>query len=373
MSSRLAKQSGPIRILVLDDEETNLRLLRRILEKAGYGPIETLVSGCDIEKVVEEFKPHLMLLDLHMPAPDGFEVLQMLSGHIHGAQMLPVLVLTGDASPEAKRRALSLGARDFLAKPFDAQEALLRIRNLLETRFLYGRLAEQNAELESRVLERTSELRNSQIEVLERLARAGEIRDDETGRHTQRVGELSGRIAEALGLAQSTVDLICAAAPLHDLGKIGIPDAILLKPGPLTPEEMALMRLHTSIGAKILSGGKSEVIQMAERIARSHHERWDGSGYPDCLSRDAIPLEARVVALADCVDALTHNRPYRPSWPLHEVLVEVQRTSGSHFDPDIVRAFMQKCKGKIVASSPHPWKALGAAQRAAQRLASTTG
>jgi putative two-component system response regulator len=369
VNSRLAKHSGPIRILVLDDEETNLRLLRRILEKAGYDPIETLSDGSDIENVVEKFKPHLMLLDLHMPAPDGFAVLQTLSSQIHGPQMLPVLVLTGDASTEAKRRALSLGARDFLAKPFDSQEALLRIRNLLETRFLYGRLAEQNAELESRVLERTSELMNSQMEVLERLARAGEIRDDETGRHTQRVGELSGAIAEAFGLDQSIVNLVNAAAPLHDVGKIGIPDAILLKPGPLTPEETALMRLHTTIGAKILSGGKSDVITMAERIARSHHERWDGSGYPDNAFGEQIPIEARIVALADCVDALTHNRPYRPSWPLHEVLVEIQRTSGSHFDPEIVRVFMQKCKGKIVASSPHPWKALGAAQRAAQRLA----
>ena len=363
MSSRLAKHSGPIRILVLDDEETNLRLLRRILEKAGYGPIETLTSGRDIEKVVEEFRPHLMLLDLHMPEIDGFAVLQALSAQIHGTQMLPVLMLTGDASAEAKRRALSLGARDFVEKPFDAQEALLRIHNLLETRFLYGRLAEQNAELETRVLERTSELRNSQMEILERLARAGEIRDDETGRHTQRVGELSGAIAEALGLDQSIVNLISAAAPLHDVGKIGIPDAILLKARPLTPEETAIMRLHTTVGAKILSGGKSEVMQVAERIAQSHHERWDGTGYPDRTAAERIPIEARIVAVADCVDAMTHNRPYRSSWPLQRVIDEVTQSAGSHFDPAIVDALMRHCRSRIIASPPHPWPAVVAAGR----------
>jgi putative two-component system response regulator len=370
VTSPVATRSRSICILVVDDEETNLRLLRRILERAGYDHVHTVSSGAAIESVVEQLKPDLMLLDLHMPAPDGFAVLETLSSHIHGPHMLPVLVLTGDATAETKRRALSLGARDFLSKPFDAEEALLRIRNLLETRFLYGRLADQNAELETRVLERTSELKNSQMEVLERLARAGEIRDDETGKHTQRVGELSGAIAQAVGLPQATVDLIAAAAPLHDVGKIGIPDAILLKPGPLTPEEMALMRLHTTIGAKILSGGKSDVMQVAERIARSHHERWDGDGYPDRLKGDSIPIEARVVALADCVDALTHNRPYRPSWPMRAVLDEVERSAESHFDPDIVRAFMEKCSRKISVSSPHPWKALGAAQRAAQELIS---
>ena len=347
------------RILVVDDEDTNLRLLRRILEREGYTSVRTTADGNDVEQIVDEFDPHLLLLDLHMPQPDGFELLRRLAPYCLGAGQLPVLILTGDDSPTAKRTALSLGARDFLAKPFDATEAMLRIRNLLETKFLQSELQDHNALLETRVEERTSELQQSQIETLERLARTAEIRDDETGRHTQRVGELSGSIARALGFNDHAVELMRRAAPLHDLGKIGIPDAILLKPGRLSHEEMAVMRQHTVIGAKILSGGRSEVMMMAERIALSHHERWDGAGYPTCVAGDAIPIEARIVAVADCVDALTHNRPYRQAWPLAAVFEEVRRSTGSHFDPAVVTALLEvDSQKKIVASPPRPWPAI---------------
>jgi putative two-component system response regulator len=276
-------------------------------------------------------------------------------------------VLTGDHSPESKRRALQLGARDFLNKPFDATEAMLRIRNLLETKFLYRTLEEQNQNLERRVQERTSELQQSQNETLERLARTSEIRDDETGRHTHRVGVLSGSIARSLGFNDQFVELILRAAPLHDVGKIGIPDAILLKPGSLTDAETQVMRSHTVIGARVLSGGKSDVMQMAEKIALSHHERWDGNGYPHGLFGTEIPIEARIVTVADCVDALTHNRPYRMSWPLVQALEEIERCSGSHFDPDVVAALMSSdCRRRIVASPPQPWPAVkeeGSARR----------
>lgn len=356
---RVAPYLNSARILVVDDEEANLRLLRRILEKAGYEQILTTADGIKVPGIVEEFDPHLVLLDLHMPPPDGFTILRSLAPLIAAPTLLTVLVLTGDASSDAKRNALTLGARDFLAKPFDATEALLRIRNLLETKFLYRKLEEQNADLEIRVQERTSELQHSQIEILERLARTSEIRDDETGRHTQRVGELSGALARALGHEQHFVDLISFAAPLHDVGKIGIPDAVLLKPGRLTPEERALMESHTTIGARILSGGRSEVMMMAERIALGHHERWDGDGYPNRLRELDIPIEARIVTVADCVDALAHNRPYRMAWPLPKVFDEIERCSGSHFDPEVVKALMTTdCHSKIAASPPHPWPAL---------------
>lgn len=344
------------RVLVVDDEDTNLLLLKRILNRTGYEEVLTLSRGDNLLPAVDEFNPDLVLLDLHMPAPDGFALLSALGPRINGPERLSVLVLTGDDSAESKRRALSLGARDFLAKPFDSTEALLRIRNLIETSFLHRALANQNANLESRVTERTSELQQSQNETLERLARASEIRDDETGRHTQRVGELSWSIAKALDLGTHIADLVRKAAPLHDVGKIGIPDSILLKPGTLTPEEMSVMRTHTTIGAKILSGGMSEVMIMAEQIALNHHERWDGDGYPQRLSKTEIPIAARIVAVADCVDALSHNRPYRPSWPVQEVLREIRRGAGNHFDPDVVNALANtECRNRIVRSPPHPW------------------
>jgi putative two-component system response regulator len=357
------------RVLVVDDEETNLRLFRRFLERDGYQNVRTLSLSGDVINVVDDFQPDLILLDLHMPPPDGFDILRALGPRINGPEFLPVLVLTGDGSAESKMSALSLGARDFLAKPFDATEAMLRIRNLLETRLLYRALEDQNAQLETRVQKRTSELQQSQIETLERLARASDIRDDDTGRHTQRVGELSGDLALALGLGPRMSDLVRRAAPLHDVGKIGIPDSILLKPGRLTPEEAAVMRTHTVVGARVLSGGQSEVMMMAERIALSHHERWDGDGYPHGLAGAAIPIEARIVAVADCVDALSHNRPYRPSWPVRDVLEKVRKSAGTHFDPEVVEAMMKsECHHRIVASPPHAWPAVNVAVAASGRF-----
>jgi putative two-component system response regulator len=223
---------------------------------------------------------------------------------------------------------------------------------MLETRFLYRALEKQNGALEVRVRERTRELDDSQLEIVQRLARAGEIRDDATGRHTQRVGDLSALLAEALGAGTRFVDLIRRAAPLHDVGKIGIPDNILLKAGKLTEQEIAIVQSHTSIGARILSGGHSELVKMAERIALSHHERWSGRGYPHRLAGEDIPFEARIVGLADFIDALTHSRPYRAAWPLDSVLSEVRRESGKHFDPVIVGALLESRCYEPAATSP---------------------
>ncbi len=344
------------RILLVDDDETNLRLLSRILERNGYTSVRSTTEGTAVAAIARDYDPDLLLLDLHMPPPDGFEILAQLSPLIGGPKRLPVLVLTGDDTPETKRRALSLGARDFLAKPFDATEAMLRVRNLIETRLLQRALETTNTRLESKVAERTSDLERAQVEIMERLGRASEFRDDDTGRHTQRVGGLSAAIALAVGLDHRTVELLRLAAPLHDVGKIGIPDHILLKPGALTAEEMAVMRTHTLIGARILSGGRSELVKMAERIALSHHECWDGAGYPNGVAGADIPIEARIVALADCVDALSHNRPYRSSRPIDDIVREVQRSSGSHFDPDIVDALLRSGFPRgVVVSPPRPW------------------
>jgi putative two-component system response regulator len=325
------------RILVIDDQELNVEVLTRILDRAGFTNFRSLTDPQQFMRVFDEYSPDLVLLDLHMPGRDGFEILRDLAPHLTDS-FLPVLILTGDASAEAKKGALSLGAKDFIAKPFDPGEVILRIHNLLETRSLYLFLQKHNAELEARVRERTRELEQSQGEVLERLAGAAEFRDGETSRHTERVGEISGRIARALGFGSDYADMIRFAARLHDIGKIGIPDSILLKPHKLTKDEFAVMASHTVIGARILSGGSSDVVMLAERIALSHHERWDGTGYPHGLKGDAIPIEARIVAAADVLDALSHPRSYRPEWPRASVLGLIQRSSGSHFDPAVVKA-----------------------------------
>src|SRR5690606_24618471 len=336
---------GPIpaldaRILVVEDEEQNLRALARILSAGGYGSVRAI---SDSRRALEEFRafqPDLILLDLHMPLLDGFDVLALLRPEIPPTSYLPVIMLTGDSRAEIRQRALSAGVGDFLLKPFDVVEVLLRIANQLKIRSLQLPLATQNRDLEHLVLARTRELEDAQVEVLERLASAGEYRDDDTGRHVQRVAALSEALARARGLGEMRASLIRRAAPLHDIGKIGIPDEILLKPGRLTEAEFAVMRNHTTIGARILHGGRSDLMRLAERIAHSHHERWDGAGYPTGLAGDAIPIEARLVAIADFFDALTHDRPYRPAWPLNRVLAEIALTRGRHFDPAVADTFL---------------------------------
>jgi putative two-component system response regulator len=328
------------RILVVDDEEQNVRLLERILERAGFTDVRSTTDPFRVPALYAGFQPDLVLLDLHMPKRDGFGVLEDLAPYTAGEQYLPVLMLTGDPSVDAKVRALRIGAKEFLTKPFDVDEVLLRIRGLLETRGMYRSLAEQNAELERRVRERTHALEEAELEILERLAAAAEFRDDDTGQHTQRVGELAARLAAAVGLPDDQAELIRRTAPLHDVGKIGIPDSVLLKRGKLTPAEFEIMKTHTLVGARLLSGGRSALVQMAERIARSHHERWDGKGYPDGLAGEDIPIEARIVSVVDVIDALSHARPYREAWPIERVLDLIRGGRGAHFDPALVDALL---------------------------------
>ncbi|HEY7683321.1 MAG TPA: HD domain-containing phosphohydrolase [Gemmatimonadales bacterium] len=329
------------RILVIDDEDLNLQLLEGIFGNAGYRAVNCTADSRQALAVFREFRPDAILLDLHMPGLDGFGVLHALREELAADNHLPVIMLTGDSRTEVRQQALAGGARDFLLKPFDGVEVLLRIGNLLETRFLHLELKEQNRQLEGMVLARTRQLDESQLEVLERLASAAEFRDDDTGRHTQRVAALSEALARAVGIEENGANLIRRAAPLHDVGKIGIPDQILLKPARLTEAEFTVMRTHTTIGAQILAGGQTDLIRMAERIARSHHERWDGEGYPDGLAADDIPIEARLVTIADYFDALTHARPYRPPWSLERVTAEICGLSGRHFDPRLVAAFIR--------------------------------
>jgi putative two-component system response regulator len=326
-------------ILMVDDEEANLQLLRRILEPAGFTNLRSTTEPEEVLPLCLEDRPDLVLLDVVMPGKDGFEILSALREQLGEEEYLPVLILTSDHSAEAKRRGLSAGAQDFLTKPLSPAEVRLRVRNLLETRFLHLALQEHNRDLEERVRRRTAELEEAHRQILARLARAAEFRDDETGEHTRRVGRMAGAIAEELGLDAEEVELIHRVAPLHDVGKIGIPDDILLHPGELSQEEIEIMRSHTTIGGDLMAGSEILLLQIAEQIARTHHEWWDGNGYPLGLAGEEIPIAGRIVAVADTFDALSHRRPYKPAWSVGDAWDEIERKAGSHFDPAVVEAF----------------------------------
>jgi len=327
------------RILIVDDEEANVDVLRRTLTHAGFTRIESTSDSREAAPLYVQHRPDLILLDLHMPHLDGLAVMDQLN-EIAEASYLPILILSADLMPEARREALSRGAKDFVNKPFQQDELLLRIRTLLETRFLYIQIQSQNQLLEAKVRERTRALEEAQIEILERLAVAAEFRDDNTGQHTQRVGQMSALLAKQLGLPDTQITLIRRAAALHDVGKIGVPDTILMKIGKLTPEEFDVVKTHTAIGARILSGGKFPLLRLAEEIAFTHHERWDGEGYAHISGTD-IALAGRIVAVADVFDALTQQRPYKPAWPVGDAIAEIGRQRGRQFDPDVVDAFMR--------------------------------
>jgi putative two-component system response regulator len=330
------------RILVVDDEPVNVGIIERILHEAGY---EDTVSTCHSEFVLDlnnVVRPDLILLDLHMPDPDGFAVLEALQRH-NGRRddAAAVLVLTADISLEVKQSAFMLGAADFLTKPFDSMEVLARIKNLLENRLLHRAQRDQNLRLEERVRQRTASLERARSELLDRLALLAEYRDDVTYEHAQRVGRTSARIAAAAGVTVEEAALIRRAAPLHDIGKVAVPDAILLKPGTLTAAEFEVMTRHATIGARILARSGSPILRLAEEIARTHHERWDGTGYPAGLRGEEIPQAGRFVAIADVFDALTHNRPYKTAIPVAAAAAEIIGASGTHFDPVAVAVFAE--------------------------------
>lgn len=328
------------RILAADDDPAALALLKRILHRGGFPQVQTTHDGARIADLFREFDPDMVILDLHMGRVSGIDVIHALQPLIPTGSYLPILVVSGDLTQQARLGALAAGATDFVSKPYAPDEVLLRVRNHLHSRALHLAVEEQKRDLERKVEERTRELELTAGEVLERLARAGELRDDDTGMHTRRVGELAARIAGALGLPPEQVESIRRTAPLHDVGKIGIPDAVLLKPGKLEADEWQTMKRHTLVGAELLSAGRAEMVRLAEQIALGHHERWDGGGYPRGTAGEQIPLAARIVALADFFDALSSDRPYRAAWPRDRVVREIEKGRGTHFDPRVVDAFL---------------------------------
>lgn len=327
------------RLLIVDDEPSNVVVLERLLAGAGLDPI---FSTSDPTKAVELFlslNPDLLILDLNMPGMDGFEVLAALKLTVP-AELFPlILVVTGDSDPATRKRALAVGAKDFINKPFDPDEVRLRISNLLETAELQQTLRAQNVVLASTLSDRTLDLEEARIESVERLALVAELRDDITGQHNGRVARMACAIAEAIGPRSESAKLLGRVAALHDIGKIGIPDSILLKAGPLSGAEWDTMKTHTTIGARILSSGRSEFMRLAKEIARSHHERWDGAGYPDGLRSTQIPLSARIVTIADVFDALSSDRPYRLAYTVREAREAIELGSGTLFDPSLVKVF----------------------------------
>jgi putative two-component system response regulator len=321
------------RLLVIDDHEGTTEALGRILKAAGYQNVTTTNQPRKALVLYREVDPDIILLDLRMPHLDGFAVMRQIRAR-DGSGSLPILVITGDSDAAVRRQALASGATDFLQKPFDGAEVVLRVRNLLQMRFLASGL-------EDRLEQQSAQLRRSQVEIAQRLALAAELRDYQSGEHTQRVGHISGRIADALGMPADQVETIRLAAPLHDIGKIAIPDHILLKPAPLTLDELEIVKRHTSLGARMLSGSESEILQQAEEIALYHHENWDGTGYTPGLDGDSIPIAARIVRVADVFDALVHERPYKSAWTLEDTIEWITEGAGTTFDPDVVAAFLR--------------------------------
>ncbi len=345
-------------ILLVDDKPDILRVLEDLLRHQGYQGVSSTTDPREAVALFGEIDPDLVVLDLHMPGMDGFALMAEIGKLIPAGSYLPILVITGDPDPELRSNALAMGAKDFLTKPLDATEVLLRIRNLLETRLLHQALKRHNETLEEKVRARTSELAEAQVEILRRLAIAAEYRDDATGEHAERVGLLAALLAQVMGLHRDEVQIIRRAAPLHDVGKIGIPDSILMKPGPLTPEEFEVMKTHTEIGGSILSGSQYPLLQVARRIALHHHEHWDGAGYRTGAAGDDIPLVGRLVAVADVFDSLTHVRPYKGAFTLAKAADTVRAESGTHFDPRVVHAFEVLLAQKVLGDRRRMERAL---------------
>lgn len=325
-------------ILIVDDQMTNIMLLESILQSAGYTHLYSIQDPTQVVPLFKQLHPDLICLDIRMPELNGFQVMGQLKV-IYRNAYLPILVLTSEEDRGTRLRALESGAKDCLHKPFDKIEVLMRIRNLLEASLLNKAMSRQNETLEETVKIRTRELKETQFDVVHRLARAAEYRDNETGGHIVRMSHYATILGRACGMSEEECDILFHATPMHDVGKLGIPDRILLKPGKLTPDEFDIMKQHTVIGANLLTGSQSAVLQMGEVIALTHHEKWDGSGYPNCLSGENIPLIGRICAIADVFDALSSKRCYKDPWPLEKTLHEIHSLSGIHFDPHLVSLF----------------------------------
>ena len=327
-----------MRVVIVEDNAINLDLLCCMVGKLPG----VMVQGfTDPELALEDARMHgcdLLIADYVMPGMNGLELIEAmrsLPSHAH----VPMVIVTADADRNVRLAAIAAGATDFLNKPVDPMELRSRVTNLLALRGAQNALSQRAISLAAEIAEATRHLQQREEEMISRLARAIEFRDGDTSNHVCRVAQIARILAQELGQDETFIRNLGLVAPLHDVGKIGVPDAILNKPGRLDPHEIAIMRTHVNIGAQILAGGDSDLVQMAEAVAAGHHERWDGAGYPRGMARETIPLAARITAVADVFDALCSERPYKAAWSPEEAYAEICRGAGSHFDPACVAAF----------------------------------
>ena len=327
------------KVAIVDDSDVNLTLLDALVKKLG---------GCEPVLFSEPHKgltwcaeniPDLIIVDYMMPDMNGMEFISRLRT-ITGCEEIPVLMITASDSKGARYAALQIGATDFLERPVDRIEFSARTRNLLALNNSRKKLTRRAFWLDEEVKKATAAFHTREMELVFRMARAAEFRDRETGAHIQRIAYSSQLVACKLNLSADDQELIFLSSPMHDVGKIGIPDRIMLKPGKLTPDEFEIMKGHAQIGFELLNGSASKILQSAATIALSHHERYDGTGYPEGLCGDAIPLFGRIVAVADVFDALISERPYKKAWPMEEAAAYLRESAGKHFEPACVAAFL---------------------------------
>ncbi|MFC4297464.1 MAG: two-component system response regulator [Castellaniella sp.] len=306
-------------VLLVDDESTNLQVLRHTLQ--GQYRLLFAKDGPTALSLVRKERPDLILLDIMMPGMSGYEVCETLKRD-EGTRAIPVIFVTALSQGADEHKGLELGAVDYITKPFNPPVVQARVRTHLS-------------------LVQAGEVLETRLQIIRCLGAAAEYRDNETGLHIVRMSHYAWRLAREVGYSEEAADELLHAAPMHDVGKIGIPDAVLLKPGKLDAAEWAIMRQHTVIGAKIIGEHRSGLLRLAATIALRHHEKWDGSGYPDGLAGEDIPHAARIIALVDVFDALTSVRPYKPAWPIDDAVALIRKESGRHFDPELVEAFLR--------------------------------